>query len=417
MKNNRIVFWVLCAVLIMAAVACAPTPTPAPTLAPPTAVPQPTTAPQPTVASTTAAPAATTAPRPVSGDPIKVGVILPISGQFAPMGGPMNNAAQLVQDTINASGGIAGRPLQFVVNDDEGNQAKSLQLTDKLISQDKVVAIIGPIPTANAQADTEIAEKAKVPMLYTNPTLAIWQGKSYIFQINHDDAKQAEALLTYVEKTLQKKNIAILYDANPYGTLGSQVAADAAKKRGIQVTAAEKYATTDTDVTPQLTKIKNSGAEALVLWGVPPVPSLATKQLRQLGSTIPVLGSDAIFSPAFISLAGDASEGVLSVTALNTDNPNPVQARLVTPYTAKFGAVPTVHASFVWDGAYLLKAAIEKSGGKTDGDSIVQGLAANPTFVGVMGARNYTAQDHNGLNADSLTIGQVKGGKWIMLSK
>lgn len=330
----------------------------------------------------------------------------------------MNNAAQLVQDTINAGGGIAGRPLQFVAYDDEGNQAKSLQLTDKLISQDKVVAIIGPIPTANAQADTEIAEKAQVPMLYTNPTLAIWQNKKYIFQINHDDAKQAEALLTYIEKTLQKKNIAILYDANPYGTLGSQVVADAAKKRGIQVTAAEKYATTDTDVTPQLTKIKNSGAEALVLWGVPPVPSIATKQLRQLvGSTIPVLGSDAIFSPAFISLAGDASEGVLSVTALNTDSPNPVQARLVTPYSAKFGTVPTVHASFVWDAAYLVKAAIEKNNGKTDADSIVQGLTSNPSFVGVMGARNYTTQDHNGLNADSLTIGQVKGGKWIMLSK
>lgn len=371
-------------------------------------------------ATPTAAPssaASSSAVKAPSGDPIKVGAILPISGQYAPMGGPMNNAALLVQDTINANGGISGRPLQFIIYDDEGDQAKSLQLTDRLINQDKVIAIIGPIPTANAQADTVVSEKAKVVQLYTNPTLSIGQGKTYIFQVNHDDAKQAEALLNYIDQVLKKKSIALLHDANPYGTLGAQVAADSAKKHGIQVLADEKYAGTDTDVTPQLTKIKNSGAEALVLWGVPPVPSIATKQLRQLGSTIPVLGSDAMFSPAFISLAGDASDGVYSVTALNTDNPNPTQALLVTPYKAKYNTVPTVHASFVWDAAYLLKGAIEKAGGKTDGDSIAQALTANPSFVGAMGPRNYTAQDHNGLSADSLWIGQVKGGKWVILPK
>lgn len=409
---STLMFVALMVALVLGLSGCAaPTAAPAPvaTSAPPaTAAPAITAAQQPTTA-----PAANKAP---TGDPIKVGAILPISGQYAPMGGPMNNAALLVQDTINAAGGVAGRPLQFVIYDDEANQAKSLQLTDKLINQDKVMALIGPIPTANAQADTEVAEKAKVPMLYTNPTLSIWQGKTYIFQINHDDAKQAEALLTYVEKTLQKKSIAILHDANPYGSLGAEVAATAAKKHGITVTADEKYAGTDTDVTPQLTKIKNSGAEALVLWGVPPVPSIATKQLRQLGSNIPVLGSDAMFSPAFISLAGDASDGVYSVTSLNTDSPNAVQAKFVAPYKEKFGSVPTVHAAFVWDATYLLKAAIEKNG-KTDADSIVQGLLSNPSFVGAMGPRNYTKDDHNGLSADSLVITQVKGGKWVMLSK
>jgi branched-chain amino acid transport system substrate-binding protein len=404
-RSLVLVALVLATVLVLAACASpAPAPTPVPTTAP-----QPTAAPQ-------SSPSSSAASKAPSGEPIKVGAIFPVSGQYAPMGGPMNNAALLVQDTINGSGGIAGRPLQFIIYDDEGNQAKSLQLTDKLISQDKVVALVGPIPTANAQADTEVAEKSKVPMLYTNPTLSIWQGKNYIFQINHDDAKQADALLTYIEKTLQKKSIAILHDANPYGSLGAQVAADAAKKRGITVTADEKYAGTDTDVTPQLTKIKNSGAEALVLWGVPPVPGIATKQLRQLGSNIPVLGSDAMYSPAFISLAGEASEGVYSVTSLNTDSPNAVQAKFVQPYNAKYGSVPTVHAAFVWDAAYLLKAAIEKNG-KTDADSVVQGLLGNPSFVGVMGPRNYTKDDHNGLSADSLVITQVKGGKWVMLSK
>ena len=130
------------------------------------------------------------------------------------MGGPMNNAALLVQETVNASGGIAGRPLQFIIYDDEANQAKSLQLTDKLISQDKVVAILGPIPTANAQADTEVAEKAKVPMLYTNPTVSIWEGKNYIFQINHDDAKQAEALLGEAYRAIQRKAVEAAYREN-----------------------------------------------------------------------------------------------------------------------------------------------------------------------------------------------------------
>jgi branched-chain amino acid transport system substrate-binding protein len=287
-----------------------------------------------------AAPSATTG-KAASGEPIRIGAIFPYSGRYAPMGEPMKKSIDLAQETINAAGGIAGRPMQVVFYDDEGDQAKSLQLADKLINQDKVVAIIGPIPTANAQAVTEAAERAKVPILYSNPTKSIWEGKKYVFQINHDDAMQAEAVINYVDKKLGKKNVAILFDANPYGTTGSQFAKAAAEKHGMKVVAMEKYAGEDRDVTPQLTKIKNAGADALVLWGVNPVPAIATKQLRQLGLNIPVVGSDAIFSPVFIEFAGaDAAEGVNSITALNTDSPNTVQAQLVNSYKAKYDSVP-----------------------------------------------------------------------------
>ncbi|MCL5959894.1 MAG: ABC transporter substrate-binding protein, partial [Chloroflexi bacterium] len=229
---------------------------------------------------------------------------------------------------------------------------------------------------------------------------------------------QAEAVINYLDKKLGKKNIAILHDANPYGTFGQQVVKATAEKRGMKVTTIEKYGGEDRDVTPQLTKIKNSGADAMVIWGVNPVPGIAVKQLRQLGSTIPVAGSDAFYSPVFIETAGsEAAEGTVSVTALNTDTPDAEQAALLTPYKAKYNAVPPPFAAFAWDGINLFKAAIEKSGGKTDSDSIVQGLLAIKGFKGAMGTRNFTEQDHNGLSADSLTIAQVKGGKWVMLPK
>jgi branched-chain amino acid transport system substrate-binding protein len=363
-----------------------------------------------------AAPSATTG-KAASGEPIRIGAIFPYSGRYAPMGEPMKKSIDLAQETINAAGGIAGRPMQVVFYDDEGDQAKSLQLADKLINQDKVVAIIGPIPTANAQAVTEAAERAKVPILYSNPTKSIWEGKKYVFQINHDDAMQAEAVINYVDKKLGKKNVAILFDANPYGTTGSQFAKAAAEKHGMKVVAMEKYAGEDRDVTPQLTKIKNAGADALVLWGVNPVPAIATKQLRQLGLNIPVVGSDAIFSPVFIEFAGaDAAEGVNSITALNTDSPNTVQAQLVNSYKAKYDSVPPLFAAFAWDAAYIFKTAIEKAGGKTDGDSIAQAINGLKDFTGTMGKRAFAADNHNGLSADSMVITQVKGGKWIMLS-
>lgn len=352
-----------------------------------------------------------------SGEPIKIGAVLPFTGRYAPMGEPMKKSLELAQETINAAGGIAGRPLQMIIYDDEADQAKSTQLADKLITQDKVVAIIGPVPTANAQAVTQIAEKAKVPILYSNPTSAIWQGKKYVFEINHDDSMQAEAVINYLDKKLGKKSVGILHDANPYGTTGSQVAKAAAEKRGIKVVAMEKYAGEDRDVTPQLTKIKNSGAEALVLWGVNPVPAIAVKQLRQLGSNIPVIGSDALYSPVYIELAGEAAEGVNSVTALNTDSPDAEQAILVNAYKAKYNAIPPLFAAFAWDGIHIFKAAIEKAGGKTDADSIVQGMYGIKGFKGTMGTRNFTEQDHNGLSPDSLVITQVKSGKWVMLPK
>ncbi|MCL5958785.1 MAG: ABC transporter substrate-binding protein [Chloroflexi bacterium] len=350
-----------------------------------------------------------------AGEPVKIGAVVPFTGRYAPLGEPIKKALELAQEKINSEGGVAGRPMQFIIYDDEADQAKSTQLADKLISQDKVVAIIGPIPTANAQAVSVIAERARVPELYANPTSAIWQGKKYIFEINHDDSMQAQAVINYLSKKLGKKSIGILHDANPYGTNGAQVVKQLAEKAGLKVATVEKYAGEDRDVTPQLTKIKNSGAEALVLWGVNPVPAIAAKQLRQLGSSIPVIGSDALYSPVFIELAGEASEGVNSVTALNTDKPDAEETVLVNLYKAKYNSLPPVFAGMGWDAAFIFKGAIEKAGGKTDPDSIVQGMIGLD-FAGTMGKRKFTAQDHNGLNADSLVIAQVKGGKWVMLS-
>ena len=386
-----------------------------PTKAAEQAKPAPTssTAPESSKPSAEAKPAS----KAPSGEPIKIGAILPVSGQYAPMGDPMKKSIELAQETINAAGGIAGRPLQLVIYDDEADQAKSLQLTDRLINEDKVVAIIGPVPTACAQGDTQEAEKYSIPEMYSNPTAAIWKGKKYIFHINHDDNMQAEALVNYIDKKLGKKSIAILYDANPYGSNGSQLAKAAAEKRGLKVTDMEKYGGQDRDVTPQLTKIKDSGAEALVIWGVNPVPAIAVKQLRQLGSKIPVVGSDALYSPVFIQLAGDAAEGTSSVTALNTDHPDAEQSNLVNLYKAKYNTVPPLFAAFAWDATYLFKAAIENAGGKTDANSIVQGLTTLKGFKGAMGPRNFTADNHNGLSADSLSIAQVKDGKWITLPK
>lgn len=400
--------------LVLSACAGAPaTPTPTKAAEPTKPAPAATKGAEPAKPAAEAKPAS----KAPSGEPIKIGVIFPFTGRYAPMGDPMKKTAEMLQDTINAKGGIAGRPLQLIIYDDEGDQAKSLQMADRLISQDKVVAIVGPIPTANAQAVTEVAERNKVPILYSNPTASIWQGKKYVFQINHDDNMQAEAVINYIGKTLGKKSIAILHDANPYGTFGQQVVKAIAEKRGIKVVAIEKYAGEDRDVTPQLTKIKNSGAEAMVMWGVNPVPAIAVKQLRQLGSTIPVAGSDAFYSPVFIETAGEAAEGTTSVTALNTDNPDAEQAQLLTLYKTKYNAVPPPFAAFAWDGINIFKAAIEKSGGKTDADSILQGMFAIKGFKGAMGTRNFTEQDHNGLSADSLTMAQVKGGKWVMLPK
>jgi branched-chain amino acid transport system substrate-binding protein len=346
--------------------------------------------------------------------PIRIGAILGISGRFAFVGEPQKQALELAQQRINADGGIAGRQVEFVVYDDEVDETKSVPLANRLISEDDVVAIIGPSITVPALAIQPIVERAKVPNL-TLTSKAIWEGKpdSYVFHTTPREEVEVKSVLSFVQDVLKVSKVGVIYDRQPYGTGNLAFIKQFAPDYGLQIVAEEGIENNDTNADAQVQRVRGAGAEAVVVWVGDPAASSVAKAIGQAGWTVPVIGSSAIAGPRFAELAGPAGEGVYSNSTYDTAAPPPTQKTFLDEFQAKFDSAPTQFAAFAYDSAYALKAAIEQAGGKTDGESIRQGLLDMPAYEGVVATYDFAPDNHNGIpNGPLFYIVQVKGGQF-----
>lgn len=355
-----------------------------------------------------------------SGDPVTIGAILSITGPFAPLGEPERSALQVAERDINASGGIGGHPVKIVIMDDEGKPDISSQLATQLVSQ-HVIGIIGGSLTANTQAAYRVAEAAQVPEIFMTPTAQLWETKRgiapYLFQSTPRNELETAKLSLFAKEKLGAKKIAILYDENPYGQIGHKLLADRAKQDGLDVVDEEQYPTTATDLTPQLLKVKQSGADTVFLWGASEAPAIAVRQIRQLKLKIHIIGATGILSQNFIRVAGPDCEGVYSDTDLNTTAPDAVQAHFIAAYRDEFKAPPNNFASFAWDAAHLFQMAARADGGKLDGPSIVKAWETMKPYRGTTAVFKFTDKDHNGISIDSLHMTEVKNGTWTVIKE
>jgi len=387
-----------------------------------------TTASQPstTAAATTATPQATTAGptvaptgAPPSGEPIKIGAILGISGRFAFVGAPQQNALLLAQDEMNAAGGIAGRPVEFVIYDDEVDETKTVPLTNRLIGEDGVVAIIGPSITIPALAMAPIVEGTPIPNI-TLTSRPIWEqdGLEYVFQTTPREEVEVLSLLSFISNDLGTTEIGVLYDAQPYGTGNLAHIENLAPGLGLNIVATESIENGDTNAVPQLERLRDAGVETLIVWVGDPAASSTAKGADQIGWDVNMIGSSAIAGPTFPELAEAAGEGVYSDGAYNFDDPPPNQAPFLADYQAKFDSFPTQFAAFAYDAAYAFKYAIEHAGGDTSPDAIRQGLLDMPAFQGVTALYDFTDEDHNGFGLNPLFyIVQVQDGAYRVVTK
>jgi branched-chain amino acid transport system substrate-binding protein len=344
--------------------------------------------------------------------PIRIGAILGISGRFAFVGEPQKQALELAQQRINADGGISGRQVEFVIYDDEVDETKSVPLTNRLISEDKVVAIIGPSITVPALAIQPIVERAKVPNM-TLTSKAIWEGKdgSFVFHTTPREEVEVKSLLSFVQDVLKVSKVGVIYDRQPYGTGNLAFIKQFAPEYGLQIVAEEGIENNDTNADAQVQRVRAAGAEAVVVWVGDPAASSVAKAINQAGWQVPVIGSSAIAGPRFAELAGPAGEGVYSNSTYDTAAPPPNQKTFLDEFQAKYSSPPTQFAAFAYDAAYALKGAIEAAGGKTDGESIRQGLIDMPALEGVVATYDFADDNHNGIpNGPLFYIVQVKGG-------
>jgi branched-chain amino acid transport system substrate-binding protein len=372
-----------------------------------------------TAANGTATTAGGTAP---TGDPIVIGAIVSATGPGAALGEQERNVLQMEQDLINAKGGILGRPLKIVVEDDKSDPKEAVTAANKLLSQDKAIALIAATTSSSTLAVKEIAAQKGVPQMamaaandITDKAPADW-----IWRTPQKDALAVQRALDYISKNLKAKKIAVLHDENAFGSSGNAEIAKQAPGMGLEVVAAESYKTNDTDMTAQLTKIKGANPEVLVVWGTNPGPALAAKNMKQLGMTIPYVGSHGIANKTFITLAGDAAEGVvfpagrlLVPSSISDAKQKEVTEKFIADYSAKYSANPNPFAGYAFEAITILADAISRAG-STDAKAIQTALNATSGFPGPDGIYNYTATNHDGLTALDMIMVKIQGGTWVI---
>lgn len=357
-----------------------------------------------------------------SGDPIVIGAVVSTSGAAAPLGEPERNTLQLMEKKINEAGGVLGRPLKIIILDDQSNAKEAVTATQRLINQEKVVAVIGASASATTLAMKPITAQAKIPQIAMAAANSITDEapSEWIWRVAPKDNLAVERAMKYIAESLKVKKIAVLYDENAFGSSGMAQIEKVKGDYGLEVVAKESYKTDETDLTAQLTKLRGSNPEALVVWGTNPGPAVAAKNLKQLAWSLPYIGSHGIANFKFIELAGDAAEGVVfpSTKILFPQSiTNPDQKKVIdifiSDYTEEFGEAPNHFASHGWDAISLLVKAIEDAK-STKAEDIQAALNNIKGFAGADGIFTYSATDHDGLAVDDLIMVKIEKGTWVL---
>jgi len=360
-------------------------------------------------------------------EPIKVGAFFALSGPAAPIGTPTKLVAQMVVDKINKEGGINGRPLELVVGDTESDPAKAATIAKKFIFSDKVAAIIGPTSTGEGMNVKKIVEEAGVPTFMTvGGDPVVMGGKfgafTYIFKSPQRSSTAVQKLYSYLkEKNLTK--VALLTASDPFGKDGVAWLEKLAPENGLTIVAKESFGPKDTDMTAQLTKLKNAQPQAIVCWTIGPAGSIVAKNKAQLGIKIPLFQCHGQPGPEYIKLAGQASEGdLMPATKLMVAEElgdNDPQKKVIREFIKLYQDAGydkqfpvNTHSGYAWDAIYIVADGMKKAG--TDPKALREAIEKTKGYVGVSGIYSLTPEDHNGLGVDSMVMVQVKNGKFVL---
>ena len=356
---------------------------------------------------------------------IKIGGLLETSGFVASLGQPGLDGAQLAVDQVNAAGGINGRKVALVNVNSESDNTKTVSGAKRLLEQDNVVAVIGPMSSGSAFAVADTMERAKVPMIANGASRGIVQPpetRKFMFLAPLTDVVVQSAMLRDMQAKGIKR-IAILNSDVAFGTSGRDSLEKAVGQYGITIVAKETFGNADTDMTPQLTKIRATDAEATVLWATGPGLAISTKNHRALGLKTPLYLAHSANDFNFLRLAGDAANGVLLPSSkiyvtdsLPAGDPQkPVVERFVREYEKKYGKPPATFAGNGYDAAMMIMDAIRKVG--TDPAKLRDAIEATKDYVGVTAVYAYSPADHYGTKPESVVMLSVKDGKFVLAGK
>lgn len=349
-------------------------------------------------------------------DVIKIGEYGSLTGTTATFGISTKNGIDLATEELNAAGGLLGKKVQVIVEDDRSLAEEASSAVKKLVTQDKVVAVLGEVASSRSLAGAPICQENKIPMVTpssTNPKVT--EVGDYIFRVCFIDPFQGEAMAKFAFNNLKVKKAGILKDSkNDYSVGLAQYFAETFKALGGQIVAEESYFEGDQDFKAQLTSIKGKKPEAIFIPGYYTEVGLIARQARELGLNIPLLGGDGWDSPKLTEIAtikkpGDALKDCYFSNHYAADDPNPVIQDYIKKYQAKFGEVPDAMAVLGYDAANILYDAIKRAG-STEGTKIRDALAQTKDFPGVAGSTTIDSARNARKPLVVLKIGE--GGKY-----
>ncbi|MGJ9416196.1 ABC transporter substrate-binding protein [Massilia sp. CMS3.1] len=359
-------------------------------------------------------------------EPIKIGVSGPFTGGSAPMGVSMRDGVKLAVTEINAAGGVLGRKIQLIERDDEAKNERGVQIAQELINKERVVATVGYINTGVAQASQRFYQQAQIPVMNNVATGSIitqqfaTQPVNFVFRTSASDAIQSQMIVEEAVTRRGFKKVAILADSTNYGQLGRADLEKALEKKGIKPVVIEKYNLQDVDMTSQLLKAKQAGAEAVLTYGIGPELAQIANGMEKLGWKVPMVGSWTLSMANFVDNAGKNGEGTRMPQTFIQEATTPKRKAFIDAYVKAYnppgGRMPSaVSAAQGYDSIYLLAAAM-KQANSTEGPKIVAALEnLNTKVEGVVTTydKPYTKADHEAINFNNTMFGEVHGGRVV----
>ncbi|SFO77755.1 amino acid/amide ABC transporter substrate-binding protein, HAAT family [Variovorax sp. PDC80] len=358
-------------------------------------------------------------------EPIRIGSVLSVTGAASYIGDPEAKTLKLYADRINAAGGVLGRPIELVTYDDAGDANKARTFAQRLVERDNVVAMVGGSTTGTTMAMIPVFEAAKLPFMSLAGSVNIIEPvRQHVFKSPHTDRMGCERVFSDMKKR-NFTSIALIAGTDGFGTSMREQCLKVVDKYGIKILIDQTYGAQDTDMTPQLAKIKATpGVQAILNTGASGQgPAVLTRNYGQLDmKSIPLYQNPGVASKSYIELSGAAAEGVrLPAAALLVASKLPAsdpQKPVVTGYMAAYekatGQPVSTFGGGAYDGLMMVVEAIKRAN-SADPRKIRDALEQTRGFVGTSGVVNMTPQDHLGLTVEAFRMLEVKNGDWLLI--
>ena len=366
--------------------------------------------------------AAALIPAPASAQ-VKIGAVLSASGPASFLGDPEKKTFDIYVADINAKGGINGQKLQMIVYDDGGDANAARTFATRLIEEDKVVAMIGGTTTGSTMAMIPTFEDAQTPFISLAGAIEIIQPvRKWVFKTPHTDRMACEKIFA----DLKRRNlttVALISGTDAFGHSMRDQCVAVAPHAGITIATVENYGPTDSDITPQLTKIKTTpGVQAVINTGFGQSPAIVTRNYRQLDIKYPLYQSHGVASKQFIDLAGAAADGVrLPAAALlvadklpDNDPQKPIVVAYKKTFEARTGQPVSTFGGHAYDGLMIFAQAAQRAGNFNPA-KVRDEIEGTKGYVGTGGLVNMSPTDHLGLDLSAFRMLEIKNGDWALV--